>query len=189
MEKKAGGTQGIEKKALQILKALLCAYAVTGILLLALTLLLYKMNLSEENVNAGIILIYVISTFASGFVIGKLAGTRKFLWGILTGALDQQVGEALCEITSIDPPMDGESEKYQPLEIQGAWQLGYYAGRGKHPLAAAEFDISTARRARKMTQAQLAEAMGVDQAVISRWESGKVSPNAENLAKLKEILG
>lgn len=109
--------------------------------------------------------------------------------GILTGALDQQVGEALCEITSIDPPMDGESEKYQPLEIQGAWQLGYYAGRGKHPLATAEFDISTARRARKMTQAQLAEAMGVDQAVISRWESGKVSPNAENLAKLKEILG
>ena len=109
--------------------------------------------------------------------------------GILTGTLDQQVGEALCEITSIDPPMDGESEKYQPLEIQGAWQLGYYAGRGMHPLAAAEFDISTARRARKMTQAQLAEAMGVDQAVISRWESGKVSPNAENLAKLKEILG
>lgn len=109
--------------------------------------------------------------------------------GILTGSLDQQVGEALCEITSIDPPMDGESEKYQPLEIQGAWQLGYYAGRGKHPLAAAEFDISAARRARKMTQAQLAEAMGVDQAVISRWESGKVSPNPENLAKLKEILG
>ena len=68
--------------------------------------------------------------------------------GILTGVLDQQVGEALCEITSIDPPMDGESEKYQPLEIQGAWQLGYYAGRGMHPLAAAEFDISTARWAR-----------------------------------------
>ena len=87
MEKKAGGTQGIEKKVLQILKALLCAYAVTGILLLALTLLLYKMNLSEENVNAGIILIYVISTFASGFVMGKLTGTRKFLWGILTGVL------------------------------------------------------------------------------------------------------
>ena len=109
--------------------------------------------------------------------------------GILTGVLDQQVGEALCEITSIDPPMDGESEKYQPLEIQGAWQLGVYHARSGKPLAAAEFDISTARRARKMTQAQLAEAMGVDQAVISRWESGKVSPNAENLAKLKEILG
>lgn len=87
MEKKAVGTQGVEKRILQILKALLCAYAVTGILLLVLTLMLYKMNLSEENVNAGITLIYVISTFASGFVMGKLAGMRKFLWGILTGVL------------------------------------------------------------------------------------------------------
>ena len=52
-----------------------------------LTLLLYKMGLSEENVNAGIILIYVISTFAGGFVIGKLSGTRKFLWGLITGVL------------------------------------------------------------------------------------------------------
>ena len=39
-----------------------------------------------------------------------------------------------------------------------------------------------------MTQAQLAEAMGVDQAVISRWEAGKVHPNAANLSKLKGIL-
>ena len=45
------------------------------------------------------------------------------------------------------------------------------------------------REAKGLTQAQLADAMGVDQAVISRWESGKVSPNAENLAKLKELLG
>lgn len=30
--------------------------------------------------------------------------------------------------------------------------------------------------------------MDVNQAVISRWESGKVSPNAWNLDKLKEIL-
>ena len=108
--------------------------------------------------------------------------------GILAGDLDQQVGEALCEITSIDPPMDGGSETYQPLEIQGAWQLGYYAGRGKHPLAAAEFDIAAARKAKKMTQAQLAEAIGVDQAVISRWESGKVSPNSDNMRRLREIL-
>ena len=108
--------------------------------------------------------------------------------GILTGDLDRQIGEALCEINSIDPPMDGGSEKYQPLDIQGAWQLGYYAGRGKRPLAAAEFDIALARKARGMTQAQLAEAMGVDQALVSRWESGKVRPNKDNLSRLKELL-
>ena len=59
----------------------------TGILLLVLTLLLYRLGLSEENVNAGVILIYVISTFAGGFVIGKLSGARKFLWGLIAGAI------------------------------------------------------------------------------------------------------
>ena len=108
--------------------------------------------------------------------------------GLLKGNLDRQVGEALCEITSIDPPMDGGSEKYQPLEIQASWQLGYFAGHAKKPLAEESFDISAARRAKKLTQAQLAEQMGVDQALVSRWESGKVSPNKDNLAKLKEIL-
>lgn len=108
--------------------------------------------------------------------------------GILTGELDQQIGEALCEISSIEPPMEGGSEKFQPLELQGSWQLGYYTGRGKLPLSPSEFDISAARRAKKMTQAQLAEQMDVDQALVSRWESGKVSPNKENLTRLREIL-
>ena len=108
--------------------------------------------------------------------------------GILKGGLDKQVGEALCEITSIDPPMDGRVEKYQPLEIQGSWQIGYFVGRGKRSLPQETFDISAARRAKKLTQAQLAEQMGVDQALVSRWESGKVSPNKDNLSKLKEIL-
>ena len=70
MEKKAAGRQGIGQAAIQMVKALLCAYVMTGVIQLVLTLLLYKMGLSEENVNAGIILTYVISTFSRGFVIG-----------------------------------------------------------------------------------------------------------------------
>lgn len=87
MEKKTGGRPEIEQRAADVLKALLCAYIVTGILLLVLSLLLYKAGLSEENVNAGIILTYVISTFSGGFVIGKLARVRKFLWGLLLGVV------------------------------------------------------------------------------------------------------
>ena len=85
MEKKAAGRQGIGQAAIQMVKALLCAYVMTGVILLVLTLLLYKMGLSEENVNAGIILTYVISTFSGGCVIGKLMGKRKSLWGLLAG--------------------------------------------------------------------------------------------------------
>mgnify|MGYP000797117583 FL=1 len=69
------------------MKALLCAYLVTGMFLLILALLLYKAGLSEENVNLGIILIYVIGTFSGGFVMGKLEGQKKFLWGLGTGVV------------------------------------------------------------------------------------------------------
>ena len=87
MEKMTGIKQTARQRGISMLKALLCAYIVTGILLLALTLLLYKAGLSEENVNAGILLIYAVSTFSGGFVIGKLTGARKFLWGLLLGIM------------------------------------------------------------------------------------------------------
>lgn len=87
MEKNNGGRQGIEQRGVDILKSLLCSYVVTGILLLILTILLYKTGIGEENVNAGIILTYVISTFSGGFVIGKLTRIKKFLWGLLLGVL------------------------------------------------------------------------------------------------------
>lgn len=78
---------GWEKKLVWILKSLLCVYVITGISLLVLTWLLYKMNLDESKVTAGIIVIYVLSTFIGGFVIGKKSRERKFLWGLLIGVL------------------------------------------------------------------------------------------------------
>lgn len=107
---------------------------------------------------------------------------------ILSGELDRQIGEALCEIENIEAPIVGGSEKVQPLEIQGSWQLGYYGGQAKRPLVLWDFDIAAARKSKGITQAQLAEKMGVDQALVSRWESGKVHPNQENKQRLKDIL-
>ena len=68
-----------------ILRSLLCSYIVTGIFLLLLTLLLYKMNLDEKKVALGITLVYVTSSLAGGFVSGKMAKVKKYLWGLVTG--------------------------------------------------------------------------------------------------------
>ena len=87
MENKTNKRQGAEGKAIWLLKALLSAYVVTGILLQLLTLLLYKLNLDEGKVTGGIIAIYVVSTFVGGFVAGKLAKFRKFAWGLTIGIL------------------------------------------------------------------------------------------------------
>ena len=70
---------------LAILKILLAMYLVTGGLLLLLSALLYKMQLSEGMVSAGIVLIYVISGFLGGLLSGKAMKTRRFFWGMVMG--------------------------------------------------------------------------------------------------------
>lgn len=70
-----------------IIKALLASYIVTGILLFVLTFLLYKFDWDEQKVTAGIIVIYVLSTFVGGFILGKLKRVKKFLWGLIMGVL------------------------------------------------------------------------------------------------------
>ena len=69
-----------------MVKALLAAYVVTGILLIILALALYKFELNEGAVTAGVTAVYLISTFTGGLVVGKLAKVRRFL-GILYFAL------------------------------------------------------------------------------------------------------
>ena len=52
-----------------MVKALLAAYVVTGILLIILALALYKFELNEGAVTAGVTAVYLISTFTGGLVV------------------------------------------------------------------------------------------------------------------------
>lgn len=77
----------IIQKIMWMLKAMLASYIVTGLLLLLLTFLLYQFKLDEQTVVVGIIVIYVVSTFIGGLILGKLTKKRKFLWGSILGGL------------------------------------------------------------------------------------------------------
>ena len=77
----------IIQKIMWMLKAMLASYIVTGLLLLLLTFLLYQLKLDEQTVVAGIVVIYVVSTFIGGLILGKLTKKRKFLWGSILGGL------------------------------------------------------------------------------------------------------
>lgn len=61
------------------------AYVLTGILLLAMAFLLFQFELSGKAVEIGIIVIYLISTFLAGFLAGKKAKSKKYLWGFCMG--------------------------------------------------------------------------------------------------------
>lgn len=70
-----------------MLKALLAAYLTTIILLLGLAFGLYRFDLSEQAVQGGILAVYVLSAFIGGRIAGKMAGHRRFFWGMLVGLL------------------------------------------------------------------------------------------------------
>ena len=79
--------KGQKSGVMRIFQALLVSYIITGILLLVLAVLLYKLNLDKGKVKAGITGIYVVSAVAGGFLIGKLQKVRKFIWGLMLGIL------------------------------------------------------------------------------------------------------
>ena len=69
----------------RLVKALMLSYFLTMLMLLGLSFGLY--DLSEKTVRIGILAVYIISTFAGGFAMGKMGKTRKFLRGFMLGML------------------------------------------------------------------------------------------------------
>ena len=75
----------MSRKVMWMLKSILASYIVTAVLLLLLTFFVYKFELGEKVVSAGIVAIYVLSTLIGGLIIGKIVQTRRFIWGISLG--------------------------------------------------------------------------------------------------------
>ena len=49
-------------------------------------------------------------------------------------------------------------------------------------------NIKELRKAKKLTQIQVAIAVGVSMVSVQLWERGVMNPSDENLKKLKEVL-
>ena len=49
-------------------------------------------------------------------------------------------------------------------------------------------NLTNLRKTQKITQAQLAKTLGVDQRTISAWEKGVCEPNFTMLAKICEVF-
>lgn len=70
-----------------VFAAVFVMFILSGLMLLTLALLLYKMDLSESAVKIGIVVIYVVSGIAGGLLMGKIMKAQKFLWGFAAGAI------------------------------------------------------------------------------------------------------
>ena len=63
------------------LKILLLSYAVTAIILVILSFCLYKFNIADWQVTAGIMLTYIVSNLLGGYMAAKLGKSRHLIWG------------------------------------------------------------------------------------------------------------
>lgn len=57
------------------------------IVLLLLTICIWKMDGGANFLSAGVIAAYIISGLIGGCLIGKAMGSQKFLWGLFIGFL------------------------------------------------------------------------------------------------------
>ncbi len=72
-------------KMLAIIKGLLFSYIITALILLLLSFLMLKLDLSGVVFSGGINFAYIVSTFIGGFFVGKKTEQKKFLWGLVMG--------------------------------------------------------------------------------------------------------
>jgi DNA-binding XRE family transcriptional regulator len=95
----------------------------------------------------------------------------------LSPTLDEDIRELLDDV-------DDDTPAHLPIDVQGRWWLGYNAARPTNY----DKGITAARKRNKLTQMQLAEAIGTNQRVVSRWENGLSKPSAEFLSKMAGVL-
>lgn len=81
--------QGIQlKKTLfNMTKILLFMYILTGLLLFMLAFMMYKMDLASNQINLGIIVIMILSTFIGGVLAAKSFREKRFIYGAAVGVL------------------------------------------------------------------------------------------------------
>lgn len=80
-EEERDGQRKRRKAVAFFLKCLLAAYILTGALLILLSLLVYKLRLSEQIVSAAVIGIYIAVNLAAGWLTGKRCSHGNFYGG------------------------------------------------------------------------------------------------------------
>ena len=75
------------KKIFTILKVLVLAYVLTGLLMLLSAFIMYKLKLSSEHSRLFVMVIYGIVTIVAGLLYGKIKEKRRLLNGGFMGLI------------------------------------------------------------------------------------------------------
>lgn len=70
-----------------VVKTIVISYALTCVILLALSFGVYKFDLSNWQITTGIIITYIVASFIGGFIIATREKNRRILWGMGVGLI------------------------------------------------------------------------------------------------------
>lgn len=77
----------MNKFILSFLKDLLLEMIVSFVLIVIVAFITLKISPSYNTIQILILATYAIATFIGGYVIGKVMGNRKFIWGAVSGTI------------------------------------------------------------------------------------------------------
>lgn len=75
------------QKMLGVLKGLIVSYIITIVLLFITAVVVYKVGISDMVLSGLITATYILATFFGGFITGRKVQEKKFLWGVVFGAM------------------------------------------------------------------------------------------------------
>jgi len=107
-----------------IIKAMILSFFVTAVLILLFAFIMFKFNISENVIALGVTLIYIISCGLGGFYIGKVMSEKKFLWGLLVGAIYLGILLVVSAIIGGDKSLISENGLSLVLLCLGGGTLG-----------------------------------------------------------------
>lgn len=67
------------------IKCMAVTFLITMVLLVLTAFLWYKTDMASTVLSGMLVAAYIVSNFIGGWMIGKKAEKRKFLWGLLLG--------------------------------------------------------------------------------------------------------
>lgn len=114
----------VKNNVFRIVKTLLCTYITTLLMLLIMTLLFYKLQISNGKIMIGVYITYVLSNFIGGFIFGKIAGRKKYLFGMMVGAVYFLILLLISIIIMKEPNIFTKDSLYALLACVGGGMLG-----------------------------------------------------------------
>lgn len=87
----------MKNQIITMIKTLLLMSITTAVLILLMSFLFLKAHISDSGITVGVIVTYLLSTFIGGFIYGKIKEKRKFLYGMMIGAIYFSV-LAICSL-------------------------------------------------------------------------------------------